>query len=199
LTVGAGIAILAPGRYVERSAHIFQTLEGGFYHMRKLILLTAIVAMMSTTAFAAMPVGSIALGWVNMDAPIGIRYQIAEKISGDVGVGFQSTDADRTIINAEIGLPIELIAHNRCSLDFRPGFALKYTSFDEDTWGDIDATTDFTIHGWLVVHYLVTDNFGINAAHGIDIDILDGGEDDSTTNYGSVAGNATSIGWYFWF
>lgn len=167
--------------------------------MRKLVFLTAMVAMVSTTAFGAMPVGSFALGYVDSDAPIGIRYQIAEKIAGDFGVGFASFDADRTEINVHVGLPIELIAHSRCSLDFRPGFTLMRTSFDSDTYGDIDATNDMALHGWLVVNVMVTDNFGVNAAHGVDIAITDGGAADNTTNFFSNGSDWTSIGWFFWF
>jgi hypothetical protein len=163
--------------------------------MRKLILMAAVVAMMSTAANAMEP-GSIALGWVKNEAPIGIRYVLAEKIAADVGVGFQSFDSDFTRIYAHIGLPIELLAGDRASLAFRPGFTLRNTSFDDE---DLDSTMDFWLHLWLAVYYAATDNFGVTAAHGLDVQILDGGENDSTTDFYSVGANAFEVGWYYWF
>ncbi|MFH1680999.1 MAG: hypothetical protein ABIH26_10185 [Candidatus Eisenbacteria bacterium] len=168
--------------------------------MRKLILLAAVVAMMSTAANAMEP-GSIALGWVKNEAPIGIRYVLAEKIAADVGVGFFSKDmaaenADYTNIYAHIGLPIELLAGDRASLAFRPGFTLKYTTFENE---DIDATTDFWVHAWLAVYYAATESFGVTAAHGLDIQILDGGAGDNLMDIYSIGANAFEVGWYYWF
>jgi len=166
--------------------------------MRKLVLLTAAVALMSATALAA-EVGSIALGWVKSEAPIGIRYQIAEKIAGDVGIGFQSFDSDITRINVHIGLPIELLAGDRASLAFRPGFTLRNTSYDEETYNDRDSSMDFYVHAWLAVYYAVTDNFGVTAAHGIDIAVMDGGEADNTTDFYTIGADAFDVGWFYWF
>ena len=168
--------------------------------MRKFFLLTAMVALMSTTAYAAMPVGSFGLGWVDSAAPIGFRYQIAEKIAGDFGVGFASMDKDQTRINVAFGLPIELLAGDRVALDFRPGFTLNRTSYDEDAWGpDKDATNDMCLHAWLMVHVMLTDNFGVNGAHGLDVEITDGGAADNTTDIMSTSADITRLGWYYWF
>lgn len=173
--------------------------------MRKLILMAAAVAMVSTTAFAAMPVGSFALGWVDQQAPIGIRYQIAEKIAGDVGVGFASFDGGDTEIRVGVGVPIELIAHNRCSLDFRPGFLLTNTSPDNS---DFDSYMDFVVHLWLAFNVMITDNVGLNAAHGVDF-MVNGEQTgsvngvnftvDSTTDMMTTAADVTSLGLFFWF
>jgi hypothetical protein len=168
--------------------------------MRKLVLLTAMVALVSATAYAAPAPGSIALGWVKADAPIGIRYQLAEKIAGDIGIGFFSNDAvaenaGSTSFTVHAGLPIELLSGDRASLAFRPGVTVDYTTYEND---DVDAVTDFYVHVWLAVYYAVTDNFGVTAAHGLDIAIEDQG-DDNTTDIYSIAGDAFNVGWFYWF
>jgi hypothetical protein len=201
--------------------------------MRKLVLLAAVVAMVSTAASAGHPVGSFALGWVDKDAPIGIRYQLAEKIAADVGIGFKSyasdsmyaedfeesdirgAEAGRTELVVHIGLPMQLLEHDRCSLDFRPAFTLRYNSFDEDTWFTydddtekkqaLDSVMDFYLHGWLAFNIMLTDNLGLNAAHGINVEVL--GEmksgsmtlADGKTNIYSGGFDATEIGLFYWF
>ena len=176
--------------------------------MRKVVLLLAAAALMTTTAYAAMPVGSMALGWVNSNAPIGIRYQMAEKIAADVGLGVESYDTNRMEFNVHVGVPIEIMAHDRCSLDFRPAVSLYYTSYDEDgPMGNIDnSPIDFVVHGWLSVNVMLTDNFGLNASHGLNISITGDREDadgnvlsEGATNFYTVGANATEIGWFYWF
>jgi hypothetical protein len=39
----------------------------------------------------------------------------------------------------------------------------------------------------------------VTAAHGIDIQLLDGGEGDDMTNFYSVGGDVFELGWYYWF
>jgi hypothetical protein len=168
--------------------------------MRKLVLVAAVVAMMSTVASAGMAPGSFALGFTRSEAPIGIRYQLAEKIAGDVGIGFASVDKDYTAIRVHIGVPIELLAGDKASFGFRPGFSLVHTSYEDDpVLGEIDATNDMAVHAWLFVNYMLTDNLAVTAAHGIDIQLLDGGEGDDMTNFYSVGGDVFELGWYYWF
>ncbi|MBN1825354.1 MAG: hypothetical protein JW958_03740 [Candidatus Eisenbacteria bacterium] len=176
--------------------------------MRKVVLLLAAAALMTTTAYAAMPVGSMALGWVNSNAPIGIRYQVAEKIAADVGLGVASYDTNRMEFNVHLGLPIELMANDRCSLDFRPAVSVYYTSYDEDgPFGQVDnSPIDFVVHGWLTVNLMVTDNFGVNASHGLNIEITGDRENEAgdvimegTTDFYTVGAGVTEIGWFYWF
>ncbi|MFH1279253.1 MAG: hypothetical protein ABIK65_12845 [Candidatus Eisenbacteria bacterium] len=170
--------------------------------MRKLVFLTAMVAMITSTAFAAHPAGSLALGWVDWKAPIGVRYQIAEKIAGDIGFGFASYDGGNTEIRVHVGLPIELIGHDRCSLDFRPGVSVDYTSPENE---NVDSWMDLVLHGWLAFNLMITDNLGLNAAHGVDIEI--NGEQkagdvvlaESTTDFMTTSSDVTNLGLFFWF
>jgi len=161
--------------------------------MRKLILVTAIVAMMSAPVLAAMPAGSFALGFVDRDAPIGGRYQITDKIAGDAGFGFYIPDTGSKTYTVHLGLPIELLAHARCSFDFRPAITIDITSPEVG-----DSSTDFTLHGWLMANVMLTDNFGLNAGHGLNIYLVDSGND-TVTNFGTSGKNLTEIGWFYWF
>ncbi len=161
--------------------------------MRKIILVAAIAAMVSGAAYAGMPAGSMGFGFVDSDAPIGIRYMMSETMGFDVGVGFASYDGGNTIIRLNAGVPFTLIEHGRCWLDIRPAFSLENISPDVG-----DSYMNFAIHGWLVANVLLTDNFGIHAASGVSVEMPDN-NDDRLTNIVDRGFNATEIGWFFWF
>lgn len=161
--------------------------------MRKIILVAAIAAMVSGTAYAGMPAGSVGFGFVDSDAPIGIRYMVSETMGFDAGVGFASYDGGNTVINLNVGVPFTLIEHGRCWLDFRPAFSLENISPDVG-----DSVMGFEIHGWLVANVLLTDNFGIHAASGVTIEMPEVAGD-RVTNIVDRGFDATEIGWFFWF
>ncbi len=166
--------------------------------MRKLLIASTLLVLSAGIASAAVTAGTIGLGFVNSDAPLGGRYVINEKMAVDVGLGFGKTadnddtenfDEGSTTINLDFGLPILMHDAGKAMLWLRPGLAIGNTSSDQD---GVDSQTDTSISGLLVVEVPITDNFTVSAAHGLIIDL-----DPTTIN--TAGFNWTNLGFMYYF
>ena len=166
--------------------------------MRKLLIASTLLVLSAGIASAAVTAGTIGLGFVNSDAPIGGRYVISEKMAVDVGIGFGKTSDDKdtklidegtTSLNLDLGLPILMHDAGKAMLWLRPGLAIQNQSYDAD---GVDSQTNTSISGLLVVEVPITDNFTVSAAHGLIIDL-----DPTTIN--TAGFNWTNLGFMYYF
>lgn len=140
---------------------------------------------------------------------IGARQWFNTTFGGEVAIGFNnvkiepggSTGSETfTGFTIDLGLPIILKQMDKVNFIVRPGF----------TWGSLEdkdelsvptVTTKLTligVSGSLEVEYMLTDNVGISASHGIAWASL---EDDATpsdkiTSFATTGSNFTQLGFY---
>ncbi|MFN8547573.1 MAG: hypothetical protein U0527_06280 [Candidatus Eisenbacteria bacterium] len=169
--------------------------------MRKLLLASAMVVLGATIASyasAGVTAGTMGLGFISADAPIGGRYVVNEKMALDVGIGFakQSDDSDTknvdegtTDFNLNVGVPILMHDAGKAMLWLRPGIGISNTSYDAE---GVDSNTDTSISGLLVVEVPLTDNFTVSAAHGLVINL-------DPTNISTAGLPWTGVGFMYYF
>ena len=101
--------------------------------MRTSLLATCLLSLVPATSFAVDHANSWAVGYYDVEAPIGVRYQFAPRTALDVGIGFSSNSgftADRmNTYRLEAGLPRVLVRTERADLFLRPGIMLRSTPY----------------------------------------------------------------------
>jgi hypothetical protein len=142
-----------------------------------------------------------ALGFHDLDAPIGIRWWLGDKLGFDAGLGFGSNeiaDESFSFYAIDLGLPVMLKQWDRVHFMVRPG--IVYRSQEVDILGgpgvDKDNDTFLTIQGELEAEVFLADNFSVSAAHGLAIVNTDPAVGDSSTDYGTTGANFTNIGFH---
>jgi len=195
--------------------------------MKTPFVLIAIVAFAFPSGALATPdhTGSVALGYFNPDAPIGVRYQVSQKTGLDLGIGFaqeQIADDPTTVpagdekknlqLNVEAGVPFTLVQRERVNFFVRPGVLFKFIpTYNRATPADAyskKSQTEVHVTGILGVEWFVTDEFSLSVGHGIEIvsskgvvanQLTTGNPETTTLINGLQALDITRIGFHFYF
>ncbi len=150
--------------------------------------------------------GRFSLGYFDSDAPVGIRYWVNDKVGIDLGLGFESIDLgdeNGTSFWLEAGVPYVVYPTDRANFFVRPG--VIFSSLDNRVYGS--GASD---EKWTVIELMLTpgaevffgDHFSLQAAHGLKVRITsppDEISDESSTDFGSLAGSITWLGFHFYF
>lgn len=174
--------------------------------MKRLITLVALSLVVGASVASAQ--GSPehykgALGFHNVDAPLGIRWWISDKLALDAGLGFgseENTAVDENLTHwaLDLGLPIMLKSWDRVHFMVRPG--ILYLSQEQVTDPGPPVITDngtqMTIGAELEAEVFLADNFSVSAAHGFGIVNTDPAGGPSTTDWGTSGANFTNIGFH---
>jgi len=118
---------------MKRSLRVFALLAG------------SLIAAAHSPAHADTQASRFAIGFHSIDAPVGVRMWVTDRIGVDLGLGFVQQknpgQVDPTLtltsVTGEIGVPIALKTWERASLLLRPGF--QYTHQNDYT---VDFLTD---------------------------------------------------------
>ena len=151
------------------------------------------------------------LGFHNVEAPIGIRHWVSEKMAVDLGIGFSSEDQGSESITGftiDAGLPISMKKWDKVNFILRPG--IMYNTEDQFADGDGDPLTadtkekfnTFGVSGEFEVEVELAENFTVSAAHGIGFSSskLDISGAESQSGFSTMGNNFTTIGFhvYLW-
>ena len=165
--------------------------------MKRLIGLAILALVLDAGAVAAH--GSTekgALGFHHVDAPIGLRWWLSDKVGLDGGLGFGSEDLGTQSISSftiDAGLPLMLRSWDRAHFIFRPG--LLYLSEEEP--GTTNNNTAFRIGAELEAEVFLVDQVSVSAAHGFAITNFNpAGPGPSFTDWGTTGSNFTTIGFH---
>ena len=178
---------------------------------RKTLAAIAVLAIMAPVMSHAMDMnGKYGLGYFNSSAPVGARYWFSKSAGVDIGLGFESTDLGSQKANnfwAEAGFPYVILNKDRANFMIRPG--VVFGSLDARPYG-INSTKKWTkvnISLMPVAEIFLTDNFSLEAGHGLEVEMIsyptdaafDALSGESRTNFRSLAASATQIGFHFYF
>ena len=184
--------------------------------MHKRISIAALTLILALPALASAKdmSGRFGLGYFTSDAPIGMRYWFGPKLGVDLGFGFAVIDGvpafpattppstetamDFTI---EAGLPYVIHSSEQANLFLRAGGVLGITDdrlvigggTTDETW------TTFDILFGPGAEVFFGDNFSLEGTHGFLINVVSPPVGDSETNFGTVAGSVTEIGFHYYF
>ena len=168
------------------------------------VIVFAIAILVPVTSNAMDMTGKWGLGYFSNDAPVGVRYWFNEKFGLDVGLGFESIDQGDESASSmwfEVGVPYILMDTERANFFVRPG--LVYASLDDRVYGSgllDDTWSNITVKITPGAEVFFGENFSLEAAHGIMIDLMSPpGDGDSMTNFGTGAYSITQIGFHFYF
>jgi hypothetical protein len=166
---------------------------------RWIVFLALALTLFAGTAIAQPTHPDGALGFHNIEAPLGIRWWFSgQKMALDAGLGFGSEevgDEDLSNLALDLGLPIRLKSWDRVHFMVRPG--ILYTSQEEIIGpGETDDTTALTVQGELEVELFLADNVSFSAAHGIAFVNTDEAGGGSTSDFGTTGANFTNIGFH---
>jgi hypothetical protein len=172
---------------------------------RWIVFLALALPLVAGTAAAQPTHPDGALGFHNLDAPLGIRWWFkGQKMALDAGLGFGSEEdvaanEDLSRFAFDIGLPIRLKSWDRVHFMVRPG--ILYTSQEVVTNGppppiETDNTTTMTLQGELEVEVFLADNVSFSAAHGLALVNTDFAGGGSSTDWGTTGANFTNIGFH---
>jgi hypothetical protein len=165
--------------------------------MRKTILFAAaMLALSAVSSFA----GDLkyGLGYFRPEAPVGGRVWLNDKTALDAGLGFSYDKVDgaadaSTGYVFDAGLPFVLASSGSAKFFLRPGFT--YASASPAVGND---ASQFWVSGSFGVEYFMTDNFSVQAAHGLVYKSVDNGTVKSTSIESEDFG-LSSIGFHFYF
>jgi hypothetical protein len=178
---------------------------------KKTLIAIAILAISVPAVSHAKDMSSkYGLGYFNSNAPVGARYWFAKNAGVDLGLGFESVDLGSKKANnfyVEAGLPYVIFNKDKANFMIRPG--LVYGSLDARPYG-INSTKKWTkvnISLMPVAEIFLTDNFSLEAGHGLEVEMISYPTDaafgalsgESRTNFRSLAASATQIGFHFYF
>jgi hypothetical protein len=139
-----------------------------------------------------------ALGFHEVDAPLGIRWWFSEKMAFDGGLGFGSDEIggeNFSHMALDLGLPITLKSWDRVHFIVRPGIVYRTQEVPTPPAGT-DNNTQMVIQGELEAEVFLVENFSVSAAHGFAIVNNDPAVGGSTTDYGTTGANFTNIGFH---
>jgi hypothetical protein len=178
---------------------------------KKSLLLLAVLILATPVMNNAMDMsGKYGLGYFNSDAPVGARYWIDKKVGVDLGLGFESQDLGSKKANSfwlEAGIPYVIFNKDRVNFLIRPG--VVYGKLDARPYG-IDSEKKWTkvnVSLMPVAEFFLSDNFSIEAGHGLEVEFISYPNDSSygalmgksRTSIRSLAASATQIGFHFYF
>ncbi len=171
---------------------------------RSLLVAFALVAL-AAPSFAKEVKGLYGLGYVRPEAPVGGRLWATDKVGFDLGIGFSSSDESgdtRSSFTLDAGVPLVVANAGDANFFVRPG--LTYAQSPLPVGGvnpDPDnKLTQLWVSGTLGVEYFFTDNFSIQAAHGVVYKSIDPDKaGDSYTELASEAFGLSSIGFHYYF
>jgi hypothetical protein len=144
-----------------------------------------------------------ALGFHNVEAPLGIRWWMNDKVALDVGLGVGSEEnagLDESLSHwaIDVGVPIRLQSFDKLHFILRPG--LLYQSQEDviDAGPPVEKDNDtfMTIGAEFEAEYFFTDRFSVSAAHGFAIMNRDPAVGESTSDWGTTGANFTNIGFH---
>ena len=167
-------------------------------NIRKSALAAALLLTVSAVpSFAG--AGQWGLGYFRPEAPVGGRFWFNDKVSADVGVGFQSLSPDvgdsQSAFVLDLGVPFVVAESGAAKFFIRPG----YTYGSQDLGGTNNQTTQFWISGSLGVEYYFTDSFSMQAAHGVRYTSVDSDQAGKWTTFESEDFGISSIGFHYYF
>ncbi|HYJ33928.1 MAG TPA: hypothetical protein VE326_11985 [Candidatus Binatia bacterium] len=151
---------------------------------------------------------SIALGFHNDLAPIGVRWWLAgQKVGVDLGLGYDRepsfiySNEHLSTFRFDVGIPIVLKSWSRLHFLFRPGLAYESRQVETDPLGiapfDTDTNKDLLITGELEAEAFLLDNFSVSASHGIGYDSFDpAGGGDKENSFFTLGNNFTNVGFH---
>lgn len=143
------------------------------------------------------------LGFHNVDAPVGVRWWLSDKVALDAGLGLgseENTAVDENLSHwaLDLGVPIMLKSFDRLHFMVRPG--LLYTSEETVTVPgppvQKDNDTTMSIGAELEAEVFLTPNFSVSAAHGFEFVNYDPAVGPSSTDWGTTGANFTNIGFH---
>lgn len=148
-----------------------------------------------------------ALGFHNVEAPLGIRWWVSDKLAIDAAIGIGSDENPAVDENLshwaiDLGLPILLKRFDRLNFMVRPGLMFQSQEVVVDPGPPVDTDNDNTmsIGAELEAEVFLTDHFTVSAAHGFAFVNNDPAVGSSTTDWGTTGANFTNIGFhvYLW-
>lgn len=170
--------------------------------MKRLIGMLVLGLVVGAGAASAQNGPKGALGFHNIDAPLGIRWWLSPKVGIDAGLGYGSnqvstsatTTASVSNFTADAGVPIVLKSWDKVHFAVRPG--LSYHS--QELFGTSDNDITITIGGELEAEVFLADNLSVSAAQGIAFEHFDPADptESSTTDWGTTGANFTHIGFH---
>lgn len=170
---------------------------------RKSTLLAALaVVALASPSFAKDVKGLYGLGYVRPEAPVGGRVWFTDQVGFDLGLGFASSDEsgeNRTSFTIDAGVPLVVANSGDANFFVRPGLTFNQTPTPVTADPD-NKTTQFWVSGTLGAEYFFTDNFSIQAAHGLAFKSVD--PDQAGEKYTEITSEAfgiSSIGFHYYF
>jgi hypothetical protein len=173
--------------------------------MKRWIVFLALALTLMAGAAGAQPMHPDgALGFHDVDAPLGMRWWFSgQKMALDLGIGFGSeenvvADEDLSHFAFEAGLPIMLKSWDRVHFIVRPG--IVYRS-QEVILGlgppvDTDNDTQLVVQGELEAEVFLVDNVSVSAAQGLAIVNTDFAGGGSATDWSTTGSNFTTLGFH---
>jgi len=183
--------------------------------MKKIVTLLAVLAVSSVIAAPSHATdlkGKWGLGYQRELAPVGARFWLSPKVGLDLGVGFQSVSDDNSVVGEkgtsfafDIGMPYVLASSGNTNFWIRPGvtFASVPNDYLDGVGNRVDNSASiFWVSGDLGVEHFFSDNFSLQAAHGVVFKDYDPGSDQAGTKYSTFETEAfgiSSIGFHYYF
>lgn len=162
---------------------------------------TAGVATAQTTPES----GTWALGFHHVDAPIGIRWWLNDKVALDAGLGVGSEESAAFDENLsrwalDLGVPILLRSFDRLNFMVRPGLMFVNEETVTDPGPPVETGDDsfMTVGVELEAEVFLTNRFSVSAAHGFAFMNTDPAVGESTTDWGTTGANFTNIGFHLY-
>ncbi len=173
--------------------------------IRKTLFAALALVALAAPSFAKDVKGLYGLGYVRPEAPVGGRLWATDKVGFDLGIGFSSSDESgdtQTSLTLDAGVPFVVASAGDANFFVRPGFTYNQTPLPVGgTNPDPDnKLTQIWVSGTLGAEYFFTDNFSIQAAHGLVFKSIDPDKaGDSYTEIASEAFGISSIGFHYYF
>lgn len=137
--------------------------------MKKLLLTAVTLVSLAAPAMAVDLQGKAGFGYVRPEFPVGGRLWLNDGLALDAGIGFSNFSPDQgdgeTAWGIDFGVPFVIRNQGNAIFFVRPGLSATSDGGDEDTAAG--QTTEFWVSGTLGAEYFFTDNFSIQAAHGL--------------------------------
>lgn len=168
------------------------------------VLALAVTAGLASAQTAPVP-GAWALGFHHIDAPIGIRWWLSDRVALDAGLGLGSEenaafDENLSKWALDLGLPILLRSYDRLNFMVRPGLMFMNEETVTDPGPPVETGDDsfMTVGVELEAEAFLTNRFSVSAAHGFAFMNSDPAEGESTTDWGTTGAQFTNIGFHLY-